>query len=124
MKVFIALLATAAMLIAAASSVFLYVGDNAGNGSTAGVSAASQNALAEHNTPQSVQRGVGTITKVARELGAVRIAHDPVPSLGWPAMTMTFAVRDTRLMDKLEEGDEVEFEFVRSGESYVITAVK
>lgn len=63
------------------------------------------------------------MTRVAREFGAVVIAHDPVPSLDWPAMTMTFAVQG-RLLDEVEVGDDVEFEFIQSGDGYVITAIR
>lgn len=83
----------------------------------------SRNAAAGQTTSERVQRGIGTVTKVARELGAVVIAHDPVPSLDWPAMTMTFAVPG-RLIDRIEEGDRVEFQFIQSGDSYVITAIR
>ena len=48
------------------------------------------------------------------------IAHDPVPELNWPAMNMTFGVRSEALLDDIEEGDRIEFLFVKSGESYII----
>lgn len=64
------------------------------------------------------------MTRVARGLGAIVIAHHPVPSLDWPAMTMTFAMRDGRLLDEVEVGDDVEFEFIQSGDGYVITAIR
>jgi Cu(I)/Ag(I) efflux system protein CusF len=36
--------------------------------------------------------------------GKVRLAHEPVKSLNWPAMIMGFSVRDPALFDKLAVG--------------------
>jgi Cu/Ag efflux protein CusF len=109
------LLAAAATTIAAAS--FGFAADAASSTSPLPVGE-------QHTAPEWAHRAVGTVTKVARELGAVVIAHDPVPSLDWLAMTMTFAVRDGRLLDGVEAGDDVEFEFIQSGDGYVVTAIR
>lgn len=52
------------------------------------------------------------------------LAHEPVPSLGWPAMTMKFKVKDKALWSKLGDGKKVDVEFFREGDDYVITGVK
>ena len=54
----------------------------------------------------------------------VTIAHQPVEALGWPAMTMTFSVKDRKLMDKLHPGKKIKFEFVKDGSGYLITGVR
>lgn len=56
--------------------------------------------------------------------GKVTLAHDPVKSLGWPAMTMGFAVKDKGLFDKLAVGSKVQVEFKKDGDGYVVTSVK
>jgi Cu(I)/Ag(I) efflux system protein CusF len=56
--------------------------------------------------------------------GKVKLAHEPVKSLNWPAMTMGFLVRDPALFEKLAVGKKVEVEFVQQGSDYVVTAVK
>ena len=56
--------------------------------------------------------------------GKVTLAHEPVKSLGWPAMTMGFAVKDKMLLDKLAVDKKVHVEFKKQGDDYVITAVK
>ncbi|OGS97776.1 MAG: hypothetical protein A3K04_02290 [Gallionellales bacterium RBG_16_56_9] len=56
--------------------------------------------------------------------GKVTLAHDPVKSLNWPAMTMSFAVQDKVLLDKLAVGKKVNVEFIQQGSEYVVTAVK
>jgi len=54
----------------------------------------------------------------------VTLAHGPVPSLKWPAMTMGFGVKDKALLGKLAPEKKIEFEFVQQGRDYVITSVK
>ena len=43
--------------------------------------------------------------------GAITLSHQPVPSIGWPAMTMTFHVSDPKLTRGLKPGDQVRFGF-------------
>jgi Cu(I)/Ag(I) efflux system protein CusF len=69
-------------------------------------------------------QATGVVTSVDRAKGTVMLAHDPVKSLKWPAMTMGFTVKDKALLDKLQPGKKVEFEFVQQGKDYVITGVK
>jgi Cu(I)/Ag(I) efflux system protein CusF len=66
----------------------------------------------------------GEIKKVDAQSGTVTIAHGPVPSMKWPAMTMGFAVKDKMLLDKLTVGKTVDFEFQQESGKYVVTAVK
>ena len=56
--------------------------------------------------------------------GKVTLAHEPVKSLNWPAMTMGFAVKDKALFDKLAVGQKVHVEFKKEGPDYVVTSVK
>jgi len=64
------------------------------------------------------------VMKVDTEQGKVTLAHGPVKGLGWPAMTMAFAVRDKALLDKLAVGSKVNVEFKKEGDDYVVTSVK
>ena len=66
----------------------------------------------------------GTVKKVDAPAAVVTLAHEPVKTLGWPAMTMGFKIKDRSLLDKLSEGNSVEFDFVQAGKDYVITAVR
>jgi len=54
----------------------------------------------------------------------VKLAHEPIKSLNWPAMTMNFSVKDPALFEKLTVGKKVEVEFVQQGSTSVITGVK
>lgn len=58
---------------------------------------------------------VGIVKKVDKAKNRVTIAHEPVASLHWPAMTMSFAVKDEKLFNKFAEGKKVEFDFVQEG---------
>ncbi len=67
---------------------------------------------------------VGTVKKLDAAAGRVTIAHGPVPSLHWQAMTMTFTVQDRKLLDKLGDGKKVDFDFVQKDDDYIVTAVR
>ena len=56
--------------------------------------------------------------------GKVTLAHGPVKSLGWPAMTMAFGVKDKALYDKLAVDAKVHVGFKKEGDGYVVTSVK
>lgn len=73
---------------------------------------------------QTVHMTRGMVKKVDASGGKVTLAHEPVESLNWPAMTMGFKVQDKALLDDLAEGSEVEVTFTRDGKDYVITSVK
>lgn len=64
------------------------------------------------------------VKAVDRTDGKVTLAHEPVKSLNWPAMTMVFSVNDKALFDNLPVGKKVEIEFIQQGPDYVVTAVK
>jgi membrane fusion protein, copper/silver efflux system len=51
----------------------------------------------------------GAVTAIAPD--AITIAHEPVPSLQWPAMTMTFKAPAQGLPPGLKVGDRVSFSF-------------
>jgi len=69
-------------------------------------------------------KGVGTVKKVDPAAGKVTIAHGPIPTMKWPAMNMTFTVKNRAMLGKFSQDKKVEFEFVEQGSNYVITSVK
>jgi Cu(I)/Ag(I) efflux system protein CusF len=72
----------------------------------------------------TIHKTTALVKSVDAANGKVKLAHDPVKSLNWPAMTMNFAVKDPALFDKLTPGKKVEIEFVQQGSSSVVTAVR
>ncbi len=79
---------------------------------------------AEKKAKAKVHTATGVVKKVDPAKNAVTLAHGPVKDLNWPAMTMTFTVKDKKLFDKLAADKKVEFEFVQQGSDYVVTTVK
>jgi len=64
----------------------------------------------------------GRVKKVNLEKGSVIIAHGPVEALGWPSMTMGFNATPDQLRT-LQQGDQVEFDFVSKGMNAVVTRI-
>jgi Cu/Ag efflux protein CusF len=55
----------------------------------------------------------------------VTLAHGPVPTLKWPAMTMPFVLANPALAARAQPGSTVAFEFVeRKPGEYVITKLE
>jgi Cu(I)/Ag(I) efflux system protein CusF len=79
---------------------------------------------ADKKSEAQSHKGVGTVKKVDPASGKVTIAHGPIPTMKWPAMNMTFTVKDKALLGKLSQDKKVEFEFVERGSDYLITSVK
>ncbi|MDE2488582.1 MAG: efflux RND transporter periplasmic adaptor subunit [Alphaproteobacteria bacterium] len=52
---------------------------------------------------------------------AVTLSHEPVPAIGWPAMTMTFHLADPALARGLKAGDRVVFAFDRPAACPTVT---
>jgi Cu(I)/Ag(I) efflux system protein CusF len=79
---------------------------------------------ADKKSESKIHKGVGTVKKVDPTAGKVTIAHGPIPTMKWPAMNMTFTVKDKALLGKFSQDKKVEFEFVEQGSDYAITSVK
>lgn len=69
-------------------------------------------------------KGVGVVQKTDPASGSVTIAHQPIPELKWPAMTMPFAVADKGLFSRLKAGQKVEFELKLENGKAIIVNVK
>ena len=67
----------------------------------------------------------GTVQEVDRKTGTVSLAHGPIASLKWPAMTMEFKAANETLLNTLKPGAKVAVEFVeRAPGEWVITSAK
>jgi len=83
-----------------------------------------QKGQSEKKAAGQTHKGTGKVTKVDPAKNSVSIAHEPVGTMNWSAMTMTFKAKDKALLEKIKPGDKVDFEFVQQGKDYVVTAVK
>lgn len=64
----------------------------------------------------------GTVKNVDAVKGTVTLAHGPIPALQWPAMTMTFKLREPSTASTLKPGARVSFALKRDpeGSDYII----
>jgi Cu/Ag efflux protein CusF len=72
----------------------------------------------------STHRGTGIVKTVDSGSGVITIAHEPITTLGWPAMTMNFKAGDPKVLTQAKPGDHVNFTIVQSGKDYIITSMK
>lgn len=63
----------------------------------------------QHTASQIKHEGFGVLKAVNMEARKVQLSHEAIPSLGWPAMTMWFALRGP-LPKEIKVGDRVRFE--------------
>lgn len=66
----------------------------------------------------------GSKAIVQSKVTGITLAHEPVPALKWPAMTMEFALNSPDLARGLRPGDAVMFRFIPRGNSYVVTQLE
>ncbi len=67
---------------------------------------------------------VGVVDVINTAKGIVTISHEPIKSLGWPAMTMDFVVKDKKMLAKITKGKKINFSFVQHRNDFLITKVK
>jgi len=69
--------------------------------------------------------GVGTVTAIDSKAKKIELKHGPIKSIGWMSMKMFFAVDDAELLDEVEVGDKVDFDFIETRDKrYVITDIE
>ncbi|HRH80574.1 MAG TPA: efflux RND transporter periplasmic adaptor subunit [Thiobacillaceae bacterium] len=71
-----------------------------------------------------VHTGTARIVKANADTGELEMEHDPIPSLKWPAMTMAFTVKDKAILKGLKPGQAVEFDMVKEGGEFPVTAIR
>ena len=59
---------------------------------------------------QGIHQGKGKVVSVDKAKATVKLAHEPIKSLGWPGMTMDFTVANAALLKGLKAGDAVTFD--------------
>lgn len=76
------------------------------------------------SAPANLEMTDGEVRKVDKDAGKITIKHAEVRSLEMPPMTMVFTVQDPALLDKAKAGDKVQFNVVRQGGKFVVTAIQ
>ncbi len=106
-------------IIAAMSVIALIAGTGTANAAT---SSPDQGTI---NTPARIRHeGSGVLKAVNQEAGKVQLAHEAIPSLNWPPMTMWFMLQSP-LPGNVKVGDAVRFELEQTrGGEWVITRIE
>jgi RND family efflux transporter MFP subunit len=74
---------------------------------------------------KSVGHQAQGILEAINDDGSVSVTHEPIASLGWPGMTMDFALANSLLAQGIEPGAAITFEIVERGEGeWVITKLQ
>ena len=76
------------------------------------------------NAAAQEHMAIGTLNSVDQAAGTVNITHAPVPSAGWPEMTMSFKLADPEAAADLKPGGRVDFHFtIESGMNATVTTI-
>ncbi|HLP97378.1 MAG TPA: copper-binding protein [Sideroxyarcus sp.] len=67
--------------------------------------------------------GYGVLKEVNAAAGKVKIAHEPIPALEWPSMTMWFSLQGA-LPEGIKAGDRVRFELQQENGKWLITRIE
>jgi Cu(I)/Ag(I) efflux system protein CusF len=67
----------------------------------------------------------GEVIAIDKTTVKVKLKHEAIPELNWPAMTMFFSVADKSQFDALIVGNKVEFQLIKSSSGVpIITQIK
>jgi len=76
---------------------------------------------ATENAAADVHHGMGTVNNIS-DTGTVNLTHQPISTLGWPAMTMDFGAASAVDLSVFSDGDMMHFELTLGEDgNYVIT---
>jgi Cu(I)/Ag(I) efflux system protein CusF len=67
---------------------------------------------------------MGKITAIDAKAGTVTIDHQPIPAIGWDAMSMGFTASDPMALKDLKVGDAVSFELKSAAETTTIVKIE
>lgn len=74
---------------------------------------------------RATHRGEGVIRALDFAHGVVTLAHEPIASLNWPAMTMDFRVLEPSLLQSFKPGQRIVFEMVEeSAGEFVLVRIE
>ena len=77
---------------------------------------------AQAQVPQSAE-GVGVVRALDARNKRITIAHEPIPALGWPSMTMAFEVHSPDLLTGVVVGNRVNFTLVNHDGQPMVSAL-
>lgn len=81
--------------------------------------------VTEEKSSSGEVRATGNVVSVDAGKNSIKIKHDPIKSLGWPTMTMTFTADSGVDLSGVKEGDAVDFTLKPKGkDDYTISGIK
>ena len=87
--------------------------------------AAGGRQTAQADSAATQPTGTGTINSIDTDRRTVNISHQPIPALGWPAMTMDMAVAPSVDLEGVAPGSQVTFSLSRGADGvYVIESLE
>ncbi|QRX81661.1 copper-binding protein [Glaciimonas sp. PAMC28666] len=120
-------LATMALIVALSTSAFAFAQSSNMKGMDMKGTDMKTMPMDKMSTDSSAKatthKATGTVKAIDLTKGTLTLAHGPVKSLNWPAMTMTFAVKNKMFFDKLAVYKKVTIDFTKQDASYVVIAV-
>lgn len=78
-------------------------------------------AVDDPSTAKAVKSS-GTVTAIDKAARKITLDHQPIPEVGWPAMTMAFSA-EPEVLGTVEVGDKVAFDATITGNAGEVTAV-
>lgn len=66
----------------------------------------------------------GMVTAIDRKTSKITIKHGPIPSIGWPAMTMAFTATKPAMLDRVKVGQAIGFDVRTKGMAAEVTAIR
>ncbi|MBI6547636.1 cation efflux system protein CusF [Xenorhabdus lircayensis] len=79
----------------------------------------------ESNAAQQVISASGVVKEVDLKSKKITIAHEAIPAIGWPAMTMRFTfTTENDSITALKAGSKVNFSFIQQGNISMLQDIK
>jgi Cu/Ag efflux protein CusF len=79
---------------------------------------------AQQDSKPTVAQGIGIIKAINMTKGTVTLAHEAIPSIGWPAMaSMELKVASTDLLKDAKIGEKVKFTLQTSDTATTVTSI-
>jgi len=69
-------------------------------------------------------RGSGVVVWSRPDEGRLRLRHDAIPSINWPAMTMNFRMAEGAVLPPLEKGTPVNFHLLKVGDAWQLSDIQ
>jgi Cu(I)/Ag(I) efflux system protein CusF len=85
----------------------------------------ASNDIQNYTDVQKSYASKGEVIAIDKVAVRVKLKHDAIPELNWPAMTMFFSVTNKSQLDDLVVGNKVKFQLVKNSSGMpVITDIK